>query len=108
LQLLYSCNWKIVVVSFQENLKKGIALVAKIDKAIGRIKSKPTNFTWNELVKIMLHFGYQQLEGSGSRVKFYHKEKDSLLNIHKPHNPKTLRPYQIEAAITRLERDQFI
>ena len=82
--------------------------MAKIDKALKKIKSKPTDFTWSELAKIMTHFGYQLLEGSGSRVKFYHKEKDSLLNIHKPHNPKTLRPYQIEAVITRLERDQFI
>jgi len=70
--------------------------VSKIKKALAKIQSKPTNFTWNDLVRIMLYFGYQQLEGSGSRVKFYHQKKDTLLNIHKPHNPKTLRPYQID------------
>jgi len=56
----------------------------------------------------MLYFGYKKLEGDGSRVKFYHKEKNELLSLHKPHNPKTLRLYQINKAISRLERDGFL
>lgn len=82
--------------------------MSKISKALAKIQTKPTDFTWSELVRIMLHFGYTQLEGDGSRVKFYHKEKDTLLALHKPHNPKTLRPYQITNTISRLERDGFI
>ena len=82
--------------------------MSKIKKTLAKIQTKPTDFTWNDLVRIMLHFGYQQIEGSGSRVKFYHSEKDSLLSIHKPHNPKTLRPYQIENTIALLKGDQFI
>jgi hypothetical protein len=82
--------------------------VAKIDKILGRLRSKPKDFTWEDLTRIMQHFGYKKLEGSGSRVKFYHEEKNTLFSMHKPHHPKTLRPYQIESAISRLEKDQFI
>ena len=82
--------------------------MSKIKKALARIKSKPSDFTWNELTKVMIYFGYRQLEGSGSRVKFYHDQKDTLLAIHRPHNPKTLRPYQVEEVINRLERDGFL
>ncbi len=82
--------------------------MSKIKKALAKLQSKPTDFTWDELKRIMLSFGYKMLEGDGSRVKFYHKEKNKLLSLHKPHNPKTLRPYQIEKAINRLERDGFL
>ena len=82
--------------------------MSKIKKALAKIQTKPTDFTWKELVRIMLHFGYKQLEGDGSRVKFYHEKNDTFLALHKPHNPKTLRTYQIDGAINRLKRDGFI
>lgn len=79
-----------------------------ITKAIDRLKRKPTDFKWSELTRIMNHFGYQTLEGSGSRVKFYHPEKDSIVNLHRPHNPKTLRKYQIEDVLNQLGEDGFV
>lgn len=82
--------------------------MSKIKKVLAKIHTKPTDFTWDELTRIMSYFGYKKLEGDGSRVKFYHKEKNTLLAIHKPHNPTTLRPYQINDTISRLERDGFL
>ncbi|MEN8256950.1 MAG: type II toxin-antitoxin system HicA family toxin [Thermodesulfobacteriota bacterium] len=82
--------------------------MSKIDKIIARLKSRPKDFTWDELTRVMFHFGYTQLEGGGSRVKFFHKDKMSVFNLHRPHKPKILRGYQIKEALSRLETDGFI
>ncbi|MEA3522794.1 MAG: type II toxin-antitoxin system HicA family toxin [Campylobacterota bacterium] len=36
------------------------------------------------------------MEGSGSAVKFFHKEKDILINLHKPHPSDILKVYLIK------------
>lgn len=82
--------------------------MSAITKSINRLKSKPKDLKWSEVTRVMGNFGYNVLEGSGSRMKFYHPEKDTLVSLHKPHNPKTLRPYQIEEILSRLEEDGFI
>lgn len=82
--------------------------MSKKNKTIDKLKTRPRDFTWDELVQVMTQFGYTQIEGGGSRVKFFHGEKMSVFNLHRPHNPKTLRGYQIKEALERLEADGFI
>lgn len=82
--------------------------MASIDKKILELQSKPKGFRWDDTEAIMIHFGYRLLEGNGSRVKFYHPEKDSVLSLHKPHNPKTLRPYQVIDILKKLREDGFL
>lgn len=82
--------------------------MSAIFKAIEKLKRRPSDLKWNEVSKIMGHYGYEILQGKGSRIKFYHSEKDSLVSLHKPHNPKTLRLYQIDMIINRLEEDGLI
>ncbi|MCP3891672.1 MAG: type II toxin-antitoxin system HicA family toxin [Desulfobulbaceae bacterium] len=79
-----------------------------LSKALDKLQNKPTDFKWPQVERIMLHFGYKLLQGDGSRVKFYNKEKNSLLLLHKPHNPKTLRPYQVDLIINKLKEDGYI
>ncbi|WP_122300205.1 type II toxin-antitoxin system HicA family toxin [Pseudomonas syringae] len=57
-------------------------------------KPHPKDFAWDEVVKILKHFGYDQLEGSGSRKKFVDSSKRKIL-LHKRHPDSTLLEYQI-------------
>lgn len=79
--------------------------MGNIDKLIERLKSEPKDFTWKELKRIMTYLGYGELshgKTSGSRVKFHNKELNSLINLHRPHNPEILKPYQLEYILEKL------
>ena len=52
--------------------------------------------TFNELGSLLASCGFTKIEGSGSAVKFYHKEKDVLINLHKPHPSNVLKVYLIK------------
>jgi hypothetical protein len=46
--------------------------------------------------------GYEQI-GKGPRVKFYNRELDSLINLHKPHPGNIIKQYLIDQIIEKLE-----
>lgn len=72
--------------------------MTKREKLIDRFLSKPKNFSWQELVKLLDGFGYQLLGGSktgGSRARFVHKDYPPIL-LHKPHPQPLLKRYQLE------------
>jgi predicted RNA binding protein YcfA (HicA-like mRNA interferase family) len=56
-------------------------------KALTRLSSipPPSSLKWDELKAVLEHLGYTVVKGSGSRRKFYHKEKDDLIICHEPH-----------------------
>lgn len=79
--------------------------MAKIEKLIERLESKPTDFTWEEALKILNHFGYQELEKGktgGSRRKFADNTKH-IISLHKPHPGNILKHYQMNLIITALK-----
>lgn len=85
--------------------------MSSFKKALERLKNKPSDLKWNEINRILKQLGYDQLKSgktSGSRVKFYNKDKKSLLSLHKPHNPEIVRKYQIEYILTKLKEDGVI
>lgn len=45
----------------------------------------PSDLKWDELKRILEQLGYHMVAGGGSRRKFYHTEKDALINCHEPH-----------------------
>lgn len=73
-------------------------------KLIDRLYSKPKNFKWSELTKLLGQYGYKQLEGKGSRVKLHLESPRNVISIHKPHPGEILKGYQIKAIIQNLER----
>lgn len=78
--------------------------MAKIQKLIERLLSKPTDFTWEELIKILAHFGYTELKKGktgGSRRKFT-DEASGLIILHEPHPKNILKRYQIDLVIAEL------
>lgn len=61
--------------------------MSRLAKALEKLRAKPTppDITWDELKSILERLGYKLLNGSGSRRKFHHKDKDLLIICHEPH-----------------------
>jgi predicted HicB family RNase H-like nuclease len=61
------------------------------------------DLTFEELESLLGSCGYTKVEGSGSAVKFYHPQKDVLINLHKPHPSKILKVYLVRQIQVRLK-----
>lgn len=62
--------------------------MSKLDKAKARIKSKPKDYTYTEAKTLLSQLGFEEYskgKTSGSRVKFYRKEDQRVILLHKPH-----------------------
>ena len=82
--------------------------MAQMDKLIARLKSRPKDFTWEELRRLLKGLGFQEIQGSGSRVKFFHQEKNCVLQLHRPHPAPTLKMYAIKEALELLLHEKLI
>ena len=83
--------------------------MSKQAKLLERLKSRPKDFTFRELVTLMNYFGYKlsnQGKTSGSRVKFIKGAND--LAMHRPHPQKEFKQYQIDQIIKTLEKAGLI
>ncbi len=79
--------------------------VAKIDKLILKIQANPKDFTWDELKKVLSHFGYEEMpqkgKTGGSRRKFVNNKKE-VISLHEPHPKKIVKSYVIKQIIEHL------
>ena len=69
--------------------------MSKYEKLFERFIKVPTDFTWDELKKILSSFGYSEIskgKTAGSRKKFVDMEGNLIL-LHKPH-PTSIRAYR--------------
>jgi hypothetical protein len=79
------------------------------EKLIKRLKSKPNDFTFDEMRNALEALGFEMSnkgKTSGSRVKFL---KGSIpIFLHKPHPRKELLEYQIKQVLEVLEKEDLI
>ncbi len=78
--------------------------MSKIEKLIERLKSEPKDFTWDELTKVLAHFGYSEMKKGktgGSRRKFI-DINNNIISLHKPHPGNILKGYVIKQIIEHL------
>jgi hypothetical protein len=77
--------------------------MSRIQKLIDDFTRKPCpkDFGWEDAVKILKHYGYQELEAAGSRKKFIDSSRRKIL-LHKRHPDSTLLEYQIELVLEAL------
>lgn len=79
--------------------------MSKTQKLIDKFKNNPTDLTWEELVKILHHFGFSEIvkkgKTGGSRVKFVDIEK-RIINLHKPHPSNIVKQYVIKQILEKL------
>ena len=77
--------------------------MSKFEKLVKRFLSQPSDFTYNELLRLLNGFGYSELQGSGSRVVFYNDNLKHNIKLHKPHPGSILKRYQIAIIIEELK-----
>jgi hypothetical protein len=53
-------------------------------------------------------FGYVKLEGRGSRIRFVNMEKQSVVELHRPHPNNTIKTYVKNEIIRELTTQGFI
>ena len=79
--------------------------MSRLKKLQRRFSSIPKDFTWEELVKILSAFGYEEIiagKTGGSRRKF--KDiKNNIISHHKPHPSNILKEYTISDVINHLK-----
>ena len=72
--------------------------MSKKDKLLLKFLENPPkkDLTFKELNTLLISLGFIKIEGAGSAVKFYNKDKDLLINLHKPHPSDILKVYLIK------------
>ena len=84
--------------------------MTKIDRLKKRFLSKPKDFSWDELTKLLKSFGYALQTGGktgGSKRKFIDDEGVEI-RLHEPHPGKILKQYQMREIIKHLEKEGHI
>lgn len=80
------------------------------DKLIDRFTSQPSDFTFDELEKLLKHFGYEKSnkgKTSGSRVVYKNTDKRPIM-IHKPHPGNIIKLYAMKQVLNDLVEAGFI
>ena len=80
------------------------------EKLIERFKSLPTNFTFEEMERLLSIFGYEKSnkgKTSGSRVIFKNGDKRPIM-IHKAHPGNVIKDYAIRQVLNDLANEGFI
>jgi predicted RNA binding protein YcfA (HicA-like mRNA interferase family) len=80
--------------------------MSRADKLINRLLSFPKDFTYNELKTVLSSFGYNEMQGSGSRV--YFSKDDHKIKLHKPHPGNILKRYQLDLIVDELKKKGLI
>lgn len=67
--------------------------------------AEPSDFTWEELVKVLAHLGYDEMskgKTGGSRRKFADNDKN-IISLHKPHPGNIVKGYMLKQVIEHLK-----
>ena len=68
--------------------------MSKTGKLLQRFLSKPKDFTFEDLKRLLKSLGYEEAKTgktSGSRVAFYNAELDDMIKFHKPHPTQIMK-----------------
>ncbi|MCK4991144.1 MAG: type II toxin-antitoxin system HicA family toxin [Bacteroidales bacterium] len=82
--------------------------MTRLEKLQARFISRPKDFTYNELVRLLNNFGYREQQGSGSRVVFNNEDLRHSIKLHKPHPGNILKKYQINLIIQELKTNGLL
>lgn len=77
---------------------------------IDKFLSIPNDLTWEELVKNLSYFGYDEFtkgKTAGSRRKFVNAKSDIIL-LRKPHPANVVKIYAIRQVVDHLKEKGFL
>ena len=83
--------------------------MGKKEKLIKRLKSKPKDFTFDEMEALLVSLGFVRCKTGktgGSRVKYLREGVPVFL--HKPHPENILKPYQVNDVLNALRKECLI
>lgn len=79
--------------------------MSRKEKLIARFLSLPTDFHYDEMVKLLGYFEFYEVrkgKTSGSRVKFQNPEGVPIM-LHKPHPTGVMKQYQLKQIMEMLD-----
>lgn len=79
--------------------------MSKKNKLIDRFLSIPADFTWGELIKVLISYGYNEIKTgktAGSRRRFV-DEKGNIILLHKPHPANVVKKYALRQVVEHLQ-----
>jgi predicted RNA binding protein YcfA (HicA-like mRNA interferase family) len=85
--------------------------MSKIQKILSRIVTGSGTVTYAELTYVLARLGFEEIrtgKTSGSRVAFWHRDKDIIIRLHKPHPGNELKDYQVKMIRSLLEQNKLI
>jgi predicted RNA binding protein YcfA (HicA-like mRNA interferase family) len=74
------------------------------DKLVTRLKSRPRDLAWDELVRLLEGLGYMEAKTGrtgGSRRRFVHPTAP-VITLHKPHPVNIVKMYVIDEVLRTL------
>lgn len=78
--------------------------MTKRAKLIERFLTMPKDFTYDETVKLLRFFGYEEIANDGSKRAFVNKEDDNhMIFFHEPHPGNIMKRYVLELIKSKLE-----
>lgn len=81
--------------------------MSKFQKLLDRFLSKPTDFTYEEIKRLLGGFDYQEVnkgKTSGSRAAFINYKTGHIIRLHKPHPRNILKLYQLNEIEDELKK----
>jgi len=84
--------------------------MSKTEKAVLRLLCIPRDFTWEELIKVLNHFGFFELKTGktgGSRRKFA-DSRSNVIILHKSHPGNIVKEYVIRQIIELLTEKEYL
>ncbi|MBL0419014.1 type II toxin-antitoxin system HicA family toxin [Ramlibacter sp. AW1] len=84
--------------------------MSKPEKILERISRRPAvaDIRWAELKTALEWLGFRPISGSGSRMKFFHADKNVLISLHKPHPAPEIGKKTIDDIRDSLQQNGFI
>ncbi|HHT9136719.1 MAG TPA: type II toxin-antitoxin system HicA family toxin [Candidatus Wunengus sp. YC60] len=85
--------------------------MSKFEKLISRFLSKPKDFTYDELKRLLAGFGYEGIstgKTAGSRVAFMNPKTKHIIKLHRPHSRPELKRYQMDYIEETLRNKEVI
>ena len=79
--------------------------MSKNDNLLARLLNRPSDFTWDELLRVFRQLGYEEQPAGktgGSRRAFVNTKTGVIICLHQPHPGNVLKQYQLRQLIQQL------
>ena len=85
--------------------------MSQFKKLLDKLNNLSGELSWNELTKLLYDLGFDKLQNgktSGSRCKFYNKDRNIMINLHKPHPSPYVKDYVLKQIRLKLLEEEMI